>query len=246
MTTTGVHSKRRPVADDCRLPDPPPRHPDDMTSYNHLAATGNAHHLAWHLGQPETTLVAGEHYLVRRPLPSLSGSHYPDLLIAFNVKPAAYHARNGYVIAEQGKPPDFVLEIASPHSGHRDTGVKRDDYAALGIPEYWRFDETGRHHGVRLAGDRLVAGNYQPIGIVTVADDVLQGYSAALNLHLRWERGQLASYDPATGQHIATFDSERTRAAQERVARQGAEARAEQAEARMRELEAELRRLRNS
>ena len=39
-------------------------------------------------------------------------------------------------------------------------------YAALGIPEYWRFDETGNYHGVRLAGDRLVNGQYQPIDIV--------------------------------------------------------------------------------
>ena len=40
----------------------------------------------------------------------MAGSHYPDLLVAFDVDPAAYEASNGYVIAEQGKPPDFVLE----------------------------------------------------------------------------------------------------------------------------------------
>ena len=35
---------------------------------------------------------------------------YPDLLVAFGVDPAAYKASNAYVISEQGKPPDFVLE----------------------------------------------------------------------------------------------------------------------------------------
>ena len=58
---------------------------------------------------------------------------------------AAYVARNAYIISEPGKPPDFVLEIASPRTAHIDIGAKRRDYAALGILEYWRFDETGRH-----------------------------------------------------------------------------------------------------
>ena len=74
-------------------------------------------------------------------------------------------ASNGYVISEQGKPPDFVLEVASESTANIDTGAKRDDYAALGIAEYWRFDETGEYHGARLAGDRLVQGRYEPIPI---------------------------------------------------------------------------------
>ena len=221
-----------------RLPDPP-EHPDDkMTSFKQLAATGHAHHLARHLGNPETTLVAGERYVVVRPTQSMAGSHYPDLLVAFDVDPAAYDASNGYIIEEQGKPPDFVLEIASRHTGHIDVGEKREAYAALGIPEYWRFDETGEHHRARLGGGRLADGVYVPIAIDEPAADVLQGYSAVLNLNLRWENGELRWHDPATGQHIATFDGERARADDERAARL-------RAEDRVRELEAELRRLRN-
>lgn len=62
-------------------------------------------------------------------------------------------------------------------------GAKRDDYATLGILEYWRFDETetGRWHGARLAGDRLVDGRYVPISIDSLADNILQGYSAVLD-----------------------------------------------------------------
>ena len=63
-----------------------------------------------------------------------------------------------------------------------DTGVNRDDYAALGIAEYWRFDETGEHHG-----DRLAEGRYEPIAIAELPEGSLQGYSTALNLNLRWE-----------------------------------------------------------
>ena len=220
-----------------RLPDPP-EHPDDkMTSSKHLSATGNHHHLAMHLGNPDTTIVAGERYVVVRPTRDMAGSHYPDLLIAFDVDPALYEANNGYIILEQCKPPDFVLEIASPHTGHIDVGEKRDAYAAIGIGEYWRFDETGQHHGTRLAGDRFENGEYVPIDINAVAEEVLQGYSTALNLLLRWTNGALGWHDPDTGLHIATFESERVRADQERAARM-------QAEAQVRALQEQLRRLR--
>ena len=202
------------------LPDPP-EHPDDkITSFKQLAATGHAHHLTRHLGDPETTLVAGERYVVVRPTQSMAGSHYPDLLVAFGVDPAAYEASNGYIIEEQGKPPDVVLEIASPRTGHVDAGEKREAYAALGIPEYWRFDETGQYHRTRLAGDRLADGVYVPIPITEPEEGVLQGYSAVVNLNLRWERGELAWHDPGTGRHIATFDTERARADDERESRE--------------------------
>ena len=48
---------------------------------------------------------------------------------------------------------------------------KRPAYAGLGIPEYWRFDETGEFHGTRLAGDRLADGRYEPVPIETVKDE---------------------------------------------------------------------------
>ena len=80
----------------------------------------------------------------------------PDLLVAFNADPQAYRDDNGYVISEQGKPPDFVMEIASRSTGRQDVEDKRPAYAALGIPEYWRFDQTGDFHRSRLTGDRLV------------------------------------------------------------------------------------------
>ena len=58
----------------------------------------------------------------------------PDLLVAMGADPQAYRDDNGYVISEQGKPPDFVMEIASRSTGRQDVEDKRPDYAALGIP----------------------------------------------------------------------------------------------------------------
>ena len=216
-----------------RLPDIPQREPDEVSQFDHLFKTGRSHALAVHLGNPETTLVEADRWIIVEPGTFRDLARYPDLLVAFDVDPAAYEASNGYIISEQGKPPDFVLEVASASTANTDVGAKRVDYARMLIPEYWRFDKTGQYHGTRLAGERLVNGVYVPIDIEELSEDVLQGYSDVLGLYLRWERGELGWYDPATGQHIATFDTERARADAERAARL-------QAEERIRQLEAQL------
>ena len=124
------------------LPDPPEREPEDMTSFDHLTLSGSVHHLVQHLGNPGTTLAAGEHYISPVPTQDMTGLHFADLLIAFHADPAAYYRSNAYIISEQGKPPDFLLEIASRSTGRKNVGEKRLAYASLGIPEYWRFDEN--------------------------------------------------------------------------------------------------------
>ena len=262
MTATNVRTVAwlPPAASRFRLPDPSEQRQDEkMTSAKHLGLTGNAHYLAVHLGNPDTTVVGAELYIVPGPARNMAGSRYPDLLVSFNADPEAYYRSNGYIISEQGKPPDFVLEIASPSTGHIDVAEKRDDYAALGIAEYWRFDETGEHHGARLAGDRLENGEYVPVSVTEIAAEILQGHSAVLDIDFRWERGRLGLYIPASGRHIATIAGERARADREQAARIRAETqaeaernraeaerrRAERAEARIRELEATLRQLRN-
>lgn len=204
-----------------------------MTAAKQLADTGHAHHLALHLGEPHSTIVTTERYITLTPTSEradMTGVLYPDLMVAFNVDPIAFEEHNGYVISEQGKPPDFVLEIASRSTGRADTHEKRAAYAELGIAEYWRFDETGQYHGTRLAGDRLVDGRYEPIEIAHLPDGNLRGRSVVLNLDLGWSDGYLGWHDPHTGEHIATFETEHAARLQ--------------AEARVRELEEELHQLR--
>ena len=227
------------------FPDPPEIPEDKMTNFDHLAANGNVHHLSMHFGNPDTTLVAGERYLALAPTRDMTGLRYPDLLIAFNVDPETYHRRRAYVIADQGKPPDFVMEVASPSTRRIDATHKRNDYASLGIPEYWRFDETIGGRLPKLAGDRLANGRYEPIPIEEIAVGVLQGYSQALDLYLRWVRGELEWHDPNTGRHILTMTDERARADRaeaeldaERAARDAERA---AAETRIAELEEQLR-----
>ena len=238
MATTDTLITSPKHADTFELPDTPPRDPDEMTSFDSLHSLGNSHHIIRHLGNEDTTLVFTDKYISLDPFSGPSDlRRNPDLAVALDADREAFLRRNGYIISEQGKAPDFALEIASRSTARVDVGQKRVDYALMGITEYWRFDETGEYYGARLAGDRLVDGRYEPIPILELSEGVLEGYISVLDLNIRWERGGLGWYDPATGLHIPTFDSERERA-------DGAEVRAEDAEARVRELEAEIRRLR--
>ena len=223
MTTTRPASPPAVPAPPFRLPDIPERHPDDMTSYDNLHQRGASPNLIEYLGNPETTIVSAEHYVVPGPAYVANESRYPDLLVTFDVDPAAYKARNGYVVSEQGKAPDFILEVASRRTASDDLGGKRDYYERLGVDEYWLFDSEGEFYGFALAGYRLEGGRYQPIDVSEIRPGVFQGHSAALNLDLRVEDGYLGWHDPATGEHIPTLQSQT---------------------ARVRELEAEVRRLR--
>ena len=169
-----------PGASGC--PTSPQREPDEVSQFDHLFKTGRSHALAVHLGNPETTLVEADRWIIVEPGTFRELARYPDLLVAFDVDPAAYEASNGYIISEQGKPPDFVLEVASASTADTDIGAKRDDYARMLIPEYWRFDKTGQYHGTRLAGERLVNGLYVPIDIEELSEDVLQGIQRGAGL----------------------------------------------------------------
>ncbi len=168
----------------------------------------------------------------------------PDVYLAFGVDAQAIRPRKLYLPWEVGKPPDWVLEIASSSTGREDTGRKRHIYAQIGVPEYWRFDPTveGEYHGARLAGERLVGGMYRPLPLTTAPDGILKGYSPVLGLSLCWDDGWPRLYDPVAGSYLESWqevaaerDAAEARIAVEQAARQTAEAR-------IRQLEAELRR----
>ena len=117
-----------------RLPDIPEKHPDDMTSFKHLAENGNVGRLKTHLAYPETTIVSGERYICAGPGGPI---RYPDLLVAFDADPELYEANNGYVVSFQGKPPELALEVASRH-----TGVLTLKSSRISTPA-WGYRSTG-------------------------------------------------------------------------------------------------------
>ncbi len=53
----------------------------------------------------------------------------PDVQVVFGVSP---ENRRSYRIWEEGKAPDFVLEVASPATAEHDAKYKRREYARLG------------------------------------------------------------------------------------------------------------------
>ena len=246
MTTTRPAELPDAPAESFYLPDIPEKHPDDMTSVKYLHEPGQTHHLSQYLGNRDTTLVTGERYIVPGPAYVAGESRYPDLLVAFDVDPAAYNASNGYIVSEQGKPPDFVLEVASRRTASDDLEGKKDYYERIGVGEYWLFDGEGQFYRFTLRGYRLAGDRYEPIPVAEISPGVFQGYSPALNLNLRAADAYLGWHDPHTEDHIPTLTSETARADAERAARLREAARAETAEARAQELEAELRRLRES
>ena len=82
----------------------------------------------------------------------------PDVFVVFGVED---RVRKHYKVWEEGKGPDFVLEVASKSTWREDLGPKREVYARLGVKEYWQYDPTGEYftpvlQGLRLAGDTYV------------------------------------------------------------------------------------------
>lgn len=152
--------------------------------------------------------------------------------------------RNSWFTWVEGTGPDFVLEVATRTTWRRDATEKRDTYATLGIAEYWRFDPTGEFFAaesadrLRLIGERLVEGRYQPIPLAYDPDEVtLRGHSDVLGLDICVLPGM--DGDP-TGSHIRCYDPVTGWLRNRQEERQ---ARVEEAEAR-REAEAENERLR--
>ena len=161
----------------------------------------------------------------------------PDVYLVFGVDAQAIRPRKLYLPWEVGKPPDWVLEIASERTGQEDVNHKPAIYARIGVPEYWRFDPTGGdYHDEPMTGGRLVGGVYQPIELSTEPDGLLKGYSEVLGLSICWDEGWPCFYDPETGTYLENWR-------QERAARMEAEAQRDAEMTARREAEAEVRRL---
>ena len=162
-----------------KFPDFPPR--ADMMNTRHIHDQGHQPSLRRHLGNPDTTIVLGEVPVSWDVPRRRSGVRVPDLLIAFNVRRADILAQEGYAINEQGKPPDFVLEVASDSTAGSDENAKWFDYANFGVAEYWLFDpDWGKRYATGLAGWTLVNGRYEPIPIHRHASDMHYGDSRVL------------------------------------------------------------------
>ena len=211
---------------------------EDMLQAEPVAQTDQI--LRAHFADRPHTLIDSGGFVFYDPDDLIRGRVRPDVYVVFGVDTASIRQRDGYVIHEAGKPPDFALEIASGSTRRVDMGPKRTLYAQIGIAEYWRFDPTGGDlYGYSLAGDLLVDGSYLPVDLALETDGLSWGYSPALDLCLCVADKRLLFYDRKTESYLRNFSEERAARLEEQAARQAAEAELE----RLRE---EIRRLRGT
>ena len=150
----------------------------------------------------------------------------PDVLVAFGPPSGP---RQSYKHWEEGKAPDFVLEVLSADNWRNDIDRKPALYAELGVREYWTFDPRGvrTDGGPPLQGWRLDrTGDRIPIAPSPSGEF----RSEVLGLDI-FRSGRLLRFrDPATGEILPDdVESEAMRAAAESRA-DAAEARATAAE----------------
>jgi Uma2 family endonuclease len=135
-----------------------------------------------------------------------------------------------YLLWEEGKGPDFVIELTSSSTRREDRTKKRDLYRdVLRVAEYFLFDPFLDYLRPQLQGYRLVDGDYAPIEPV---DGRLPSLVTGLQLEAAGE--ELRLFSPILGRRLPT-PAERTA---------GAEARAREADEARLTAEAEVERLR--
>ena len=148
--------------------------------------------------------------------------------------------RDTYMLWNEPKGPDFVLEVTSASTRRDDERRKRDVYAALGVREYFLYDPRAEYLAPPLQGWRLHEGVYRAVPAVPVLTN--RGVSVAsevLGLELRDEREtrRVRLRDPETGELLLTHEESERAREQEAALRRAAEARAAELEVRLRALE---------
>ncbi len=164
----------------------------------------------------------------------------PDVLVTFGI---GHHRRRTYKVWEEGKPPEFVMELSSENTYENDLTGKMTRYAEIGIQDYFLYDAEGLYLPSQLMGFRLVDSVYTAIA----PDGYGKMYSDALGLFFGFRGDRLGIYDPESRKWLQTAaEAAAARAEQETLARRQADARAEAAESEAAALRAELERLRRN
>ena len=124
----------------------------------------------------------------------------PDLQVVFGV---GRGNRGSFRVWEEGKAPDFVLEVASPSTAENDARHKAAEYLAIGVREYWRLDPEGSLMRRPLEGYSASGGRYGPVEAVESDGTGVWLRSKVLELDLssRTEDGAtvVVFRDPDTG-----------------------------------------------
>lgn len=135
----------------------------------------------------------------------------PDVFVVFGVE---NRQRRSYKVWEEnGKTPNWVLEVTSRSTRHKDEQEKPQTYAQMGVTEYFQYDPTGDYLNPPLKGRRLVGGNYQSIAANNLEDGTICLTSQVLGLEMRLlPDGRLRFFNPNTWEYLRSpQESERER-----------------------------------
>jgi Uma2 family endonuclease len=119
----------------------------------------------------------------------------PDVLVTRGLP---LGPRLNYLVWQEGKPPDLVIEVTSKTTRHEDLRRKFLVYQdKVRVPEYFLFDPLGDYLEPRLQGFRLHGGKYVRIRPV-------RGRLASrqLGLVLEAQGNALRLFDQKTGQAL--------------------------------------------
>ena len=125
--------------------------------------------------------------------------------------------RDTYMLWNEPKGPDFVLEVTSKSTRRDDERRKRDVYAALGVREYFLYDPRAEYLTPPLQGFRLRDGEYRALpGVTALSNRGVSVASEVLGLELRDEREarRLRLHNRATGEDLLTHEEAEGRVAE--------------------------------
>ena len=162
----------------------------------------------------------------------------PDVFVVKGV--SKLPPRDNFLIWEEGKGPDMVIEVTSKSTRKNDQTRKLVLYRdVIGVSEYFQFDPTEDYLRPAFQGFRLRGGEYRPVEPVAGRLP-----SQVLGLHLERSGTELRLYDPTLGRWLPTPVEESARAAMESARVAAESARANLAEAEVDRLRRELEELR--
>jgi hypothetical protein len=162
----------------------------------------------------------------------------PDLFVTVGV--ASDPTRRTFRVWQEGKGPDFVLEVTSKNTRREDLAEKLEIYRdVLKVREYFMFDPLQEFLEPSLQGHRLVEGRFEPVAL-----EAGRLPSDVLGLHLERDDLDLRLYNPRTGRWQPTSEEIEKSLHESELARQASEAARLREETRRFAAEAEAERLR--
>ena len=165
----------------------------------------DCHHALKNYYPPEARVYVGFDLMIYYIHGDRRISVAPDVFVALDVVPGS---RDTYQVWAEGKPPDFVLEVASPSTARRDARGKKEQYQDIGVPEYWLYDPKGGLHRPRLQGFELRGGRYRQLAENRKPAVDLAVRSNVLGLELHFDGERLRLWDPAVLQYLPSLGEE--------------------------------------